>query len=60
MSKKWTIDKGEPIKVRLVQETERADEGEGLCDRPIRVKIKSRLLRLIVTLIALALGISCR
>lgn len=55
MGRPWTIDKGKPIKVRVVPETERGEWGD-VSDRPVRTRVKSRAVRAVVTLWMLSVG----
>ena len=59
MAKKWAIREGEPLKVRVVRETER-ESWTDANGRPMRVRIKQRVLRIIATIIVMLLGASCR
>ena len=56
MAKKWTIDDGPPLKMRLVQEIERSQEAEPI-DKPSRVRtIGKRIVKMLVTLWMLSVG----
>lgn len=55
MGRPWTIDKGKPIKVRVVPETERGEWGD-VSDRPSRSRIKSRIVKMLVALWVMSVG----
>lgn len=56
MAKKWTIDDGPPLKMRLVQEIERGLDAEPI-DKPSRVRtIGKRIVKMLVTLWVLSIG----
>lgn len=56
MAKKWAIDDGPPLKMRLVKEIECSKDAEPI-DKPIRVRtIGKRIIKAIVTLWILSVG----
>lgn len=56
MAKKWAISDEPPLKVRLVQETERAEWGD-VTDRPKRMRvIGRRIVKVLLVLWALSVG----
>ena len=56
MAKKWAIDDGSPLKMRLVKEIERSQDAEPI-DKPNRVRIISRrIVKVLVTLWMLSVG----
>ena len=56
MTKKWAIDDGPPLKMRLVKEIERSQDAEPI-DKTIRVKtVARRIVKVIVTLWVLSVG----
>lgn len=56
MAKKWAISDEPPLKVRLVQETESTDWGD-VKDKPKRMRILSRIAKVLVALWALSIGV---
>ena len=57
MVKKWTISDLPPLKVRLVKETEGTIDTEQLVDRPIRVRILPRIVKVLVAIWVLFVGL---
>lgn len=56
MGKKWTIDEGAPLKVRVVSDKERTDDSENLSERPIRTRIVRRIVKMLVALWVMSIG----
>ena len=56
MGKKWTIDEGAPLKVRVVSDKERTDDSENLSERPIRTRIVRRIVKMLVALWVVSIG----
>lgn len=57
MGKKWTIDEGAPLKVRVVSDKERTDDSENLSERPIRTRIVRRIVKMLVALWVMSVGV---
>ena len=56
MAKKWSIDDGPPLKMRLIKEIERSQDAEPI-DNPTRVRtIGRRIIKALVTLWMLSVG----
>jgi len=56
MAKKWAISDEPPLKVRVVQEVERADWGD-VTDKPTRMRtIGRRIVKVLLALWALSIG----
>ena len=56
MGKKWVIDNGAPLKMRVVKEIERSQDAEPI-DKPTRVRtIGQRIVKSLLTLWMLSVG----
>lgn len=56
MAKKWTIREGEPLKVRVVGMTEGDGNHDRVVNRTPRVRILSRIAKVLVALWVMSIG----
>lgn len=56
MAKKWAIRKGKPMKVRVVGMTEDGSNNEAIVNRTPRVRIVSRIAKILVAIGLLSIG----